>query len=66
MSVAVGSEEFVFKTQQMLDMRGKVRDVVSVGDSFLLRESHGIYGVNSTPENRLIALENAHYWDDYP
>jgi putative transposase len=65
-SVAVGSEEFVIKTQQMLGMRGKGRDVVSVGDSFLLRESHGSYGVNFTPENRPIALENAHYWDDYP
>jgi hypothetical protein len=49
----------------MLGMRGKGRDVVSVGDSFLLRESHGSYGVNFTPENRPIALENTHYWDDY-
>jgi hypothetical protein len=50
----------------MLGMRGKGPDVVSVGDSFLLRESHGSYGVNFTPENRPIALKNALYLDDYP
>ena len=57
---------FVIKTQQMLGMPGKGGDMVSVGDSFLLRESHGSYGVKFTHENRPIALENAHYWDDYP
>jgi hypothetical protein len=50
----------------MLGMRGKGPDMVSVGDSFLLRESHGSYGVNFTPENRPIALKNALYWNDYP
>jgi putative transposase len=63
-SIAVGSADFVRKTQQMLGMRGKGRDVVSVGDSFVLRESQQSYGTNFTPENRPIALNNAHYWGD--
>jgi putative transposase len=63
-SIAVGSAEFVRKTQQMLGMRGKGRDVVSAGDSFVLRESQESYGVNFTPKNRPIALNNAHYWSD--
>ncbi|MBM9538834.1 hypothetical protein, partial [Desulfobulbus alkaliphilus] len=56
--------EFVRKTQQMLGMRGRGRDVVSVGDSFVLRESQESYGVNFTPENRAIALNSAYYLSD--
>lgn len=62
-SIAVGSSDFVRKTQQMLGMRGKGRAVVSAGDSFVLRESQESYRVNFTPKNRPIALNNAHYWD---
>lgn len=64
-SIAVGSAEFVRKTQLMLGMRGKGRDVVPVRDSFVLRESQQSYGVNSISENRPIALNNAYFWDDY-
>jgi putative transposase len=63
-SIAVGSAEFVRKTQQMLGVRGQGRDVVSVGDSFVLRESQESYGVNFTLENRPIALNNAHFLGD--
>ncbi|SDM80400.1 hypothetical protein SAMN05660860_03197 [Geoalkalibacter ferrihydriticus] len=48
----------------MLGMRGKGRDVVSVGDSFVLRESQESYGVDFTPENRPIAPNNAHFGDE--
>jgi REP-associated tyrosine transposase len=65
-SLAVGSAEFIVKTRQMLGLRGRSRDVVPVGDSFMLRESHETYGGDFTPENRPIAAENAHLWSNYP
>ena len=51
------------KKQQMLGMLAKGRAVVSAGDLFMLRESPESYGVNFTPKNRPIVLNNAHYWD---
>jgi len=62
-SIAVGSSDFVRKTQQKLGMPGKGRAVVSAGDLFMLREAQESYGVNSTPKNRPIALNNAYCWD---
>lgn len=63
-SIAVGSAEFVLKTQQMLGARAKGRSVVTAGDSFVLRESQENYGGNFSPENRPMASENDYFWDD--
>ncbi|MBN2793701.1 MAG: hypothetical protein JXQ81_14405 [Desulfuromonadales bacterium] len=56
-SLAVGSAEFIVKTRQILGVRGRSRDVVPVGDSFMLRELQETYGGDFTPENRSIAAE---------
>ena len=63
-SIAVGSAEFVLKTREMLGVRGRGRDVVTAGDSFVLRESQEIYGGNFNP-HRPIPPDNGHLWDDY-
>jgi len=64
-SIAVGSAEFVLKTREMLGVRGRGRDVVTAGDSFVLRELQEIYGGNFSPQNRPIAPDNGHLWDNY-
>jgi putative transposase len=62
-SIAVGSAEFVLKTRERLGARGKGRDVLTAGDSFILRESQEIYGGNSNTKNRPIAPDNGYFWD---
>jgi putative transposase len=62
-SLAVGSEEFVLKSREMLGTRGRSRTVVETEGSFILREFQEIYGGNFNPEKRAIALENSCLWD---
>jgi putative transposase len=64
-SIAVGGAEFVLKIQEMLGVRGRGRDVVTAGDSFVLRESQEIYGGNFSPQNQPIAPDNGQLWDNY-
>jgi hypothetical protein len=56
----------VLKTQEMLVGRGKGRDVVEVGSSFVLRECQEIYGANFSFENWPIASDNAYLWNAFP
>jgi len=64
-SLAVGSEEFVLKTKEILGAQGRGRGAVMAGDSFTLREPQEIYVDNSGPKNRAIAPDNGFVWDDY-
>jgi putative transposase len=64
-SLAVGSEKFVLKVQEILGVRGRGREVVATGDAFVLREAPEIYEADFTPENRAIAPNNSILWDDF-
>lgn len=58
-SLAVGSEAFALKVQGNHGIRGRSRDIVVTGDTFVLRESPETYEANFNPENRAIASNNS-------
>ena len=63
-SIAVGSKRFVELTKRKLGIRARGRDVVGDGVSHQLREPAAPYKLNFTPENDLLSLENAYFWDE--
>jgi putative transposase len=65
-SLAAGSPAFVLKTKEMLGARGKGRDLVGIGGSFVLREGQEIYEANSALKNRPTGSDNAYLWDVFP
>jgi len=65
-SIAVGSADFVLKSQAMLGARGRGRAVIATEESFILRESQEFYGGNFSPENRAIGSKNSCLWDEVP
>ena len=62
-SVAVGSAEFVLRTQAALGLRGRNRDVVKSEDSYLLREAEESYNPDFGAENWAIGLKNGCFGD---
>ncbi len=62
-SIAVGSEEFVRRTRQRIDIKVKGRKVVEKGGAFTLREPMSDYGLYSRPENSPIVPDNRYLWD---
>jgi putative transposase len=65
-SLAAGSPAFVLQTQEMLGARGKGRDLVGIGGSFVVREGQEIYEANSALKNRPIGSDNAYLWNVFP
>jgi putative transposase len=62
-SVAVGSAEFVLRTQAALGLRGRNRDTSESDDAYVLRETEENYGPDFRVENRPIRSKNVHFWD---
>nr|WP_269745875.1 transposase [Desulfuromonas soudanensis] len=62
-SVAVGSAEFILRTQAALGLRGRNRDTAESDDAYMLRETEENYGLVFGVENGAIGPKNAHFWD---
>jgi len=62
-SVAVGSAEFVLRTQAALGLRGRNRDIVKSEDAYLLREAEESYSSDFGVENQAIGSKNVHFLD---
>ncbi|MDY7036040.1 MAG: hypothetical protein SV375_07765 [Thermodesulfobacteriota bacterium] len=62
-SIAVGSKSFIEATIKKLGIRAKGRKVVGSGKSYELREPAVPYGVNFTPENGSLTLQNSYFGD---
>jgi putative transposase len=60
-SLAVGSEEFVLKTQSLLGVRGKSRAIIASGDCCVLRESDEGYGEDFPAKNQSIVEKNTYF-----
>ena len=65
-SLAVGSEQFVQKIQEKLEVRGIGRGSVATGAAYVLREPSETYVANFDPENRVITPFNSLFWDVFP
>lgn len=63
-SLAVGNEEFVMNTREILGARGRGRSIVAAGDTFVLGEAPAIDAGDFAPENRAIAPNNSPLWDE--
>ena len=63
-SIAVGSKAFIEATIKKLGIKAKGRKIVGSKKSYELREPGVPYGVNFTPENSLLRLQNTYLWDD--
>ena len=63
-SIAVGSERFIDATKNLLGIKEKGRKIIGSGKSYKLREPSAPYGVNFTPENDHLSLQNAYFWAD--
>jgi putative transposase len=63
-SVAVGSRSFIEATIKRLGIKARGRKVSGKNKSYELREPAVPYGVNFTPENDLLRLQNTYFWND--
>jgi len=64
-SVAVGNKSFIEATIKKLGIRAKGRNVVRGHKSYELREPTVSYGINFTPKNSLLRLQNTYFWDSF-
>ena len=64
-TVAVGSSEFVRRTQDALGLKGRSRDVAEIDGAFVLREGQEIYRLDFEAENRPIASKNRYFWNGF-
>ena len=60
-SVAVGSRSFIETTIKRLGIKARGRKVSGKNKSYELREPAVPYGVNFTPENDLLRLQNTYF-----
>jgi putative transposase len=63
-SIAVGSKGFIEATIKRLGIKAKGRKIAGSDKTYELREAEVPYGLNFTPENGLLRLQNTHYWKD--
>jgi len=63
-SISAGSKVFIEATIKGLGIKAKGRKLVGSKKSYELREPAVSYGGNFTPENGLLRLQNAYFWDD--
>jgi len=57
-------QESCRKRVERRGIKAKGRKIVGSKKSFELREPAVSYGGNFTPENGLLRLQNAYFWDD--
>ena len=62
-SIAVGNKSFLENVKARLGFRAKRREVINVGEGYLLRESSASYKTLFDVENEDIDLENTLFWD---
>jgi putative transposase len=63
-SIAVGSEQFVERTKEMLGRKAKGRKLVEKEKIFHLREHAVPYMANFGIKNNDIGGENSYFWND--
>jgi hypothetical protein len=61
----VGSEKFVERTKEELEIRAKGREVMEMEGQFALREPGASYGGHFGAENSHIGLEDTYFWKNY-
>ena len=59
-SIAVGSKEFTERTKHLLGIKAKGRAVLSIGDTYEVREPEAGYRVDFGVEKNDIGVENAY------
>ena len=65
-SIAVGSKDFIVKTQLTLGIHAKGRRVMeNSGGRCFLREETVPYSTDFEPKNEVLTLENSFYWDEH-
>ena len=63
-SIAVGSENFIEVTKNLLGIKAKGRKKTNNGKGYELREPPGPYNTNFVPENDTLRVKNTYYWRD--
>jgi len=62
-SIAVGSENFIEVTKNILGMKAKGRKKINSGKGYELREPLAPYNTNFASENNALRLKNTYYWE---
>ena len=62
-SIAVGSENFIEVTKNLLGIKAKGRKKIISGKGCELREPAAPYNTNYVPENDTLRLKNTYYWE---
>ena len=62
-SIAVGSENFVETTKELLGVRGRGRQVLGENGRYELREPGSSYGRDFGVENSLLSHQNSYLWN---
>ena len=63
-SIAVGSKEFTERTKHLLGIKAKGRAVLSIGDTYEVREPEAGYRADFDLEKNDIGVENAYSWNN--
>ena len=62
-AIAVGSERFVNKIREKLQLGLRGRKTRETSGHYELREQEAVYNAHFDPENVRLSTENAYYWD---
>jgi putative transposase len=63
-AIAVGSKTFVAQVHQDLGLRARHREVITDGVTHALREPAGVYDQHLEGKNRILSLQNSHFWNE--